>query len=434
MAKPISSGGVQNDRSAPTDLAIRGLKGHREKGVAILMALVFLLIMTYISMEVTRDTSTEYLSAVNEINSVKAYYAAKAGVDMSLLRIKIFQQVEASGVRKQLGPMGSMLDMIWNFPFIWPPDSLLPASASAVDKSSLKDVVKESKMDATFQASITAEGSKIDINDLGSPAKALSDIAFTQLRQIWRTKMENDEEFGKQFRDFRFDEVLNNLADWVDFDTNGRNGSDERNLYEDFKSQNIPPNEPFKTMEELHLVSGMTDEFYDFLVTHITIYGSKAINVNQANKDTLMAIDPGIDERIADEIIENRSNPSIGPFSDDKAFETYLQNNARINVQQQKPKWPPLTFEGENFFRIKSRGQFGKAKREIVAIVYDFDRVKSTIAPLVVPPTPTPGAQASTPGGGATPPTPTPAATPTPAPGAGQNQQGRPGVVYWQEN
>ncbi len=406
---------------------------RQERGVAILMALVFLLIMTYIATEVTKDTSVEYLSAVNEINNVKAYYAAKSGMELSLLRIKIFQQVEASGVRKQLGPMGTMLDLIWQFPFSWPPDEMLTGALSSVDASQLKKTVKASKMDARFQTTILSEGSKIDINDLGSPSEALARFAAQQLRLIWTQKMQTDQAFQERFRDFRFEEVLNNIADWVDLDTNGRNGSNENGLYQQkFKSNLIPPNEPFKTAEELHLVAGMTDQFYDFLMSHCTVYGSKAVNVNQANREILMAIDPAIDVRLADEIIENRNRPNVGPFPDRAAFEAFLTSRG-VNVERNRANWPPLNFDGEQFFRVKSRGQFGRASREIVAIVYDFDRVKSTIAPLVVPPTPTPGAGGGAAvGGGSNPTQPTP--TPTPGSTAPQTSTGRPPVVYWIEN
>ena len=87
--------------------------------------------------------------------------------------------------------------------------------------------------------------------------------------------------------------VDNSVAiDWVDEDKESRNGGDERGRYPDISSDFIPPNQPFKTVKEMHMVRGMQEMFYKILEGSFTIFGTKGVNVNYASKDVLMALDP----------------------------------------------------------------------------------------------------------------------------------------------
>ncbi len=55
-----------------------------ERGIAMLIALFALTLMIFIATEVSYDTSVEYIVASQQVQRIKAYYAAKAGLEMSL--------------------------------------------------------------------------------------------------------------------------------------------------------------------------------------------------------------------------------------------------------------------------------------------------------------------------------------------------------------
>ncbi|MCB0411551.1 MAG: hypothetical protein KDD22_03445, partial [Bdellovibrionales bacterium] len=96
----------------------RPLKNNR--GMALLMALMAVMLMTFIAMEVSYDTNVEYLIASQQVNRLKAYYAARAGVEISLLRIVIYKQIMATW-GPSLGENKTLLDPVWSMPFMWPP-------------------------------------------------------------------------------------------------------------------------------------------------------------------------------------------------------------------------------------------------------------------------------------------------------------------------
>jgi general secretion pathway protein K len=349
------------------------------KGVALLIAISCVMMIMYFAMEVTYDSQVEYIVNSQGLSRLKAYYAAKSGVQISLLRIKIYQQAQ-NKFASMLGSNATMLNQIWQFPFAWP--FPVPAEVNAVDKDSFKKITKESWMDASYLVTIEDEGSKIDINDLNSPSKTLADLTRTQLLNIFAQKIKEDEEFGRQYASYRFDELINNIADWMSAKSVSLNGGDKRSRYADMNKDSMsdafPPNRDFRTLAELHMIPGMTDELFDILAPRITIYGMKGINPNIASKEVLKSLDPGMTEEVVKEVMARRdSQDKGGPFKDANDFWTFVQQKgARL---EGKTDAVPLIFDATFNFRIRSTGEFAGATREITAIVMDLDKSAAKI-------------------------------------------------------
>jgi general secretion pathway protein K len=400
----------------------------QESGVALMMAIASVTLLMVIATEVMYETGVELVVSSQAVNQLKAHYAAKAGVQLSLLRIHAYKK--AAAMAGSQVPT-SMLDPIWQMPFAWPP--VLPEDTSAVEKDQVQAAVKASKMQGNYFVTIESEGGKLDVNDLASPSKVIADSTRQQLLQMVQSKMENDETFAEKNRGLDFSKVLDNITDWIDEDKTQKSGSgDESALYPDRGTNEfIPPNSAFKTLEELHMVAGMTDELYDLLAPRLTVFGTKGVNVNYAAKDVLMGLSPQITEERASRIIEDRAKPERGPFKDENDFIQYL---GTIGITGNPFKGEndqttvPLLFGSEFNFRIRSTGRAGRVQREITAVTYDFDRVKDQLKKNMPTPTPTP------PDPNAPPPTATPTATPggnTSTPAKVPNEQ--PNIVYWNE-
>ncbi len=415
---------------------MRGLPNFKQpvknqKGVALMMALFCVMIIIYLASEMTYETNVEYLVNSQSVNRIKAHYAALAGVEISLLRIKIYQKVVAQ-FGKNLKGQASMLDTIWQLPFAWPP--VVPTEVSAVDQDMIKSVVKDSYFDAQYVVTIEDEGSKIDLNDLASPSKALRDSTRAQLVNIFKNRHENDPEWSVEHKDLKYEEIIDNIADWVDDDRLSKTGAEESSLYDRLGSETpFPPNRAFRSIGEVRMVAGVTDEFYDMIAPQVTIYGMKAINPNYATKDVLMSIHPKITTKVADEIIKRRDNANEGgPFkegNEDADFYGFLQQQG---VSVDKGERVPLTYDFVANFRIKSTGTFGNASKSIEAVVYDTNAATAKVAAAVKkekpedqtkkpPDTTTPGAPTTS--------------------GKTENQQstpqpakGRPRIVYWYEH
>ncbi len=351
---------------------------NNQKGMALILAITCVLLISYIAMEVSYDSLVEYNVNVNSLNRLKAYYAARSGVELSLLRIKTFQQA-SSQFGKQLGGQSEMLDQIWKFPFAWPVP--IPDGLSAVDKDSIKSSLKESIMDASYVVTIEDEGSKLDIGDLVSPSKALQESTRRRLLEIFQGKLKSDEEFQRKYGNYRFEELVNAITDWQSNVKTGVNGGDKRQGYNEYP-ENYPPNRGFRTIQELRLVPGMSEDFYELLEPSITIYGMKAINPNQASKEVLKSLGSEITDEIADAIIKHRDTPSEGgPFKNKEEFWSFITGKGvRLG---EKTEETPLIFDKVMNFRIKSTGEYAGVSREITVIVMDLQGVASTVRAYV---------------------------------------------------
>lgn len=354
------------------------LSSRNQKGIAILMAVFCVVLVTYIVTEVSYETSIEYAIHAGSVNRLKAYYAARSGVELSLLRIKLYRKIQQQ-YGKQMGQNAGLLNMIWSFPLSWPP--VLPEEASGVDQEMLNDKIKLAKMDATFNATIFDEGSKIDLNDLASPSKTLRKSTEQQLLKVFAVRMETDENFRREHSGFRPEELVNNIIDWVDGDKTSLNGGDERAQYRDLDGEveNFPPNRSFRTLEELRLVAGMTDEFYAMLAPNVTVYGAKAINPNTASREVIKSLDPSITDEVVTEVLQQREKPNGAFQCANNDFWDFM-NGKGARIDPATIEQTPITCDGVINFRIRSIGEYNGAIRQIDAVVFDVESSAKVVA------------------------------------------------------
>lgn len=387
-------------------------------GIAIITAVLALAFLTYLATEVTYDATIEYLVNSQELKRLKAYYAARAGIEISLLRIKTYQQVS-----QKLGKSAAnypMINMIWQFPLQFP--LTIAENMGGMTKNIFKEANAASFFDANFDTQISDEGSKIDLNDLVSPSKVLRDSARKFLLNTFAQEVESNKQFESKYRNFRFEELVNQIADFMSDKRASLNGGDKSAAYKD-EYQGYPPNRGFRTVSELKILPLMDEDIFRLLEKKVTIFGLKGINPNVATKDILMSLDQGITSEIADKIIARRNNENEGGLfkTPDEFWAAVNQFGARLNGD---PKLIPIVMDTLISFRIKSTGVYGNVRTQIEAIVTDIDKVASRVSDYVKKEQPPPAGQ-PTPSQPQQPAGSAPAATPIP--------QGPPQILYWIE-
>ncbi len=355
---------------------------RNQRGSAILFSIFFMSLLIFISSEISKDTVVEYQGSLNTVKRVQAYYAAKACTELSLLRIKTYQQATKSLAGAQAGQQmidTSMLDVIWQFPLSWPLALPTNNDMSMANQDEIKKANKQSTFKHSFSSQITSESGKIDINDLTSPSKVIREKTRLQILDIFQAKIREQGAFSKKYYNYRFEDLLNHITDWIDPDKNSLMGGDEGSHYREMQSQYIPPNQPFKTIDEMHMVKMMEDELYDVLAPMVTVFGGKGINVNYAEKSMLMALDPGITELVVTEILKRRGDINLGgPFKDEKDFFGFI-GGFGVNTTNFNKDKVPLYFDPEINFRVSCIGSADKLSREITSIVFDFGKVQSRL-------------------------------------------------------
>jgi general secretion pathway protein K len=106
--------------------------------------------------------------------------------------------------------------------------------------------------------------------------------------------------------------VWNALADWLDKDDQTRSNGAETPYYRSLKPPYSARNGSLATITELSLVKGFTPEIVAALRPFVTVHSSlpgatlSPVNINTAPKEVLSALDEGIDDRMAERILEER--------------------------------------------------------------------------------------------------------------------------------
>jgi type II secretory pathway component PulK len=356
-------------------------KRNGEKGAAIIMALFFFSIATFVIFQLSQETLTESTLSGQELKKLQSYYAAQAGLEMALLRIKSYQEAKANISRLGQGigeQFEGQLDLIWQFPLPWP----LPMtddSLSTITKQEGKEVTEKSLISKlNFFHEIQDGGTKIDLNSLGSPIKTISDATMENLMRSFESIILNDEEFRDVHSTQTVREVLNHIADWADPDQESRNGGSEEQFYPDESQRGYPRNQSFMKMSELLMVAGMDELIYDKLKSLGTVYGTFGINVNTADKEALMSIDSQFTDLATTDFIQRRQElkTQTGQDLNREQFDNILYQLGFRNIEDVHSSGIPILFSPLTAFHIESSGVQGEIETIIRAHVVDVMALK----------------------------------------------------------
>jgi general secretion pathway protein K len=309
MSAPTKSTRRRGSRTA------RARRRAREAGIALVMVLGAIAVLTVMLAEFQDDTSAELASAMADRDSVQAEYMARSAVNLARLLI-----ASEPTIRSSIAPLFMLMQRtppqlpVWEFS-----DRLLGAFN---DSEAAKDFAGTTGVDLSlgknlglpggkWELVIVDEDSKIDAN-LG----ASNDIAHIRLAKELMGLMAApiyDPLFSQKDPQGNISDrltVCSSLIDWADPDDN---------LFScDFSSNNAPSgqakedsyyqlllkpyfrkNAPFDSLEELHMVRGISDDFWSTFVDPdpnnpkkrvVTVWGSGAVNVNTANPLTLLGL------------------------------------------------------------------------------------------------------------------------------------------------
>lgn len=168
-------------------------------------------------------------------------------------------------------------------------------------------------------------------------------------------------------------QLLDAILDWRDADALVRPNGAESEAYRAAGLQYEPANAPFDAVEQLQQVLGMSNDIYLRLATLITIHsGQPGINTLVAPRGVLMAI-PGTDPAQVDAYIEQRkqslaSGQTPPPFPAGAAFMSGATNSV-INVHAEARMPDDVVFVREAVAR-----RSGEAKRPVAFLSWKEGR------------------------------------------------------------
>lgn len=293
----------------------RRLRARRQRrGVALILVLSALTILTVMLSEVQDENAAEFASALSARDAVVAEYAAKSAINLSRLLI-----AAEPTIRKTLAPLFLMMKSappqipVWEFT-----DRVMGAFNDAEGAEAFKalggfDLTQGKNLGLTgagFEVKVIDEDSKINLNE---PARG---SAFAQARLASELiglmgGAQNNPLFDGRDADGQFSDrqaICSAVIDWTDPDSEAyvcdpnnqtaQSAGAEDSFYERLKRPYSRKNAAFDSLQELHKLRGFGDDFWATLIEPdpdrpekrtVTVWGQGTINVNTANPQTLLA-------------------------------------------------------------------------------------------------------------------------------------------------
>lgn len=324
MSSMINNAAAHEQENAPPP---RGRRGRRRKraadrrGVALIMVLGAITVLTVFLTELQEETSSELSAALADRDSLRAEYYARSAVNLSRLLI-----ASEPTIRKAVGPMLSMLGgggtppqiPIWKFSdmVLGPFNDQLGVSSFAgltgADPTAGKNLGLTGG--GRFELKIIDEESKINLN------RAADDVAIgTQLQVAGQlmglmAPQQYNPLFEARDADNQFSDrttLCSALIDWVDSgdrlfscDASANSGAAsgvEDSFYESLGLGYRRKNAALDSLDEIRLIRGMSDDFWATFVDPesndpekrlVTVWGrpGSAVNVSTASPQTLLAL------------------------------------------------------------------------------------------------------------------------------------------------
>ena len=297
-------------------------KLKEEGGFALLLSLLVVLLLTVLILEIDFQSRADLRAAGNFRDDLKAYYLASSAVSAGEAILKEDQRIS----NKYDG-----LDELWAYP-----------------------VPEYPLGDGLLSGAITDEAGKFNLNTLVDN-NGRSDVTVAKARQ---------KQLQRLFTLLQLNpDLVDAIVDWVDNDSDPLPNGAEEDTYRRLNPPYSAKNARFDTLEELHMVKGITDDIYRKIAPYLTVYGDGVINVNTADSLVLQSLDVegGIDQSIAGRLIENR------PYETKQKFFDRLPAEVMTRIRTSTAMtWIDVR---SSFFTITAEGRVQNTRKIVHAVV-----------------------------------------------------------------
>jgi general secretion pathway protein K len=297
----------------PTRAVRRARRRKQERGVALIMVLGAIVIMVVMLAELQDDAGSEFASSTAVRDEVQAEYFARSAINLSRLLV-----AAEPTMRQAIAPLFMLMKQtppqlpVWQYA-----DRILGAFN---DKENAQDFFALSGADTSLGKNIGLKGGHFEVVIVDEDSKinanmgAANEIAHLRLAKEIMSRMapiQYNPLFEQRDSTGNFNDRLTTcsaIIDWADQDEQAYScdvtNAPSSNAVEDAWYQLLPKpyrrkNAPYDSLEELHMVRGVTDDFWATFVDpnptdprkrEMTVWGQGTVNVNTANALTLYAI------------------------------------------------------------------------------------------------------------------------------------------------
>jgi general secretion pathway protein K len=250
-----------------------GIYFSSDRGLALIMVLWVLAVLTVIVISFAFMVRTEVYSTISFRDGMEKKFLAEAGIERGIMEL-----LYRSANRNQMSAVEG-------------------SEIVRIDGRHYEGEIGESK----YSFSIADESGKININTLTDANGIILNNLIVNLGLSGETA----------------NTIVDSILDWKDTDNLHRLHGAEDTYYESLPVPYKAKNDKLDTLEELLLVKGVTPEILfgdgnrSGLINFLTVYSKgPAVNLNAAAREVIMAL-PNMTSSMADRIIEFRESAEV---------------------------------------------------------------------------------------------------------------------------
>ncbi len=265
-------------------------KQDSEKGIVLVIVIIIVAILTILVADLIYFTQIDREISGNTTDEVKARYIAKSGVHVAAGTLKAQPLEDLDEIASTLATSSDYSSGFWaiNVPFF-------PVG------------------DGTVSVTVIDERAKVNLNALvDDSSNRVDQQVLVELQELFKF-LEVDESKSERF--------IASLTNWIDKPIEGaQNDQDSSGANADFyssqKNAYIIKNGSLDTVQEIRLIDGMDEEFFNKIKDFVTVYPrDKKINFSTAPKVVIMAAV----KASTVPAIEGQGNPDTEDVTDDSA-------------------------------------------------------------------------------------------------------------------
>ncbi len=374
----------------------------KNQGIALIIAITVIMIMTLIITELTYTTRTSSLISTNFKDDLRAEEMAKSAFNFAKIFLKLDIEIK-SHIDQFIANTGSLGSIkfdgmdpsaihIWDLiPIQFPPP--LEAFAGIIGVKLEEETKKSREENEFYEVEISNESIKININAIFDETKGDTTRQDATATELMLYNMLNSEKFSELFTVSDADkreQIRYNIRDYIDMDSisqNPKTGSDENAVYYNFKPSYRVKNKKLDSFDELHMIAEVDDKYINALADYITVYGDNKINIKEVPEEIFIAMfsDSVTNKKeAAAKVLEIRGERNIN----ENSFFAEAAKKVSESGAAYKAFLEPLVAKQKDYlttvstkFKVIARGHSHDTTKTITAVV---DRGKSMTDPITL--------------------------------------------------
>jgi type II secretory pathway component PulK len=372
---------------------------NQKGSIAIMMVISAVVIITPVVVNFTFDTTVNQLKVYNIEDRAKAKLTAESGIKFAIARLRLYKEAynflqNNSAAKEVVKPQ--TLDMIWNFPFIYP----IPTSGkmNAIQREAIKDFHEKTILDGTMQLTINNISNKINLNllrisllveaqtqqntETEESSNNEDDEQFNAESQLIKAltnaielESEKNENFSSQYFGLEVDPLVNELKYYI---SDPRSIEDAAGADSAFATAEVSPKRaPLVSTSELYSLPSWPDEITNLILNEFTVHGAIMIDLNKITDKLLTLLIPDITPEDIAEFFKYKNDPDDPKHFNSLAdFKNYIVNIGNImNESDFKERFDKFLKQGLQFgptptlFKVVCSSTVGRSTFNLTAYI-----------------------------------------------------------------